>query len=399
MASVSKTFVAAAILRLVEEGKIDLDATVTTYLPYFKMKGDSYKRITIRQMLGHISGMPNSNDYEWDKPQYDDGAIERFVRGLADEPMELQPGQKFRYSNVAFEVLGDVIAKTSGMPFADYEKKFILEPSGMSTATFLKPDSLPAGWAAPHATGLKAFEIDVYPYNRRHAPSSTLHASCADMCNWMLTHLGRGISDGGLILSASAYDTLWHPWVPINDEQYSYSHVGLSWFVNAQEKPMRVGHGGSDEGFHTNVVLVPERSIGVVVMANSMPAPVEEISNACLTILSGGVPDPIKPPASAQVWNVLEEKGLDAAVARWEDLKKNHADEYDFGLMQFYGVYFAAKYGREDQAAAIARFSTAALSREETEALAGILEYLLAGYPDNAAAKSALSILRGDVQE
>src|SRR5262252_9460036 len=85
MASVTKTFVATSIMQLVEAGKIDLDAPLIRYLPYFRMDDDRYRAITVRQMLSHMSGIPDTVNYNWDKPEYDDGALERFVRSLADK--------------------------------------------------------------------------------------------------------------------------------------------------------------------------------------------------------------------------------------------------------------------------------------------------------------------------
>ncbi|MFC2166129.1 serine hydrolase domain-containing protein, partial [Acidobacteriota bacterium] len=140
MASISKPFVATAVMQLVEQGKIDLEAPVTKYLPYFKLDDERYKDITIQQMLSHVSGMPDVLDYEWDNPVYDEEALERYVRSLTDRKMRFDPGQKFAYSNMAFESLGDVIGKVSGMSFADYEKKHILNPAGMKKSTFLKPE-------------------------------------------------------------------------------------------------------------------------------------------------------------------------------------------------------------------------------------------------------------------
>ena len=84
MASVSKTFVATGIMQLVEQGKINLDECLIEYLPYFKLRDDRYKKITIRQLLSHISGMPDEDDYEWDKAQYDEEALERYVRSISD---------------------------------------------------------------------------------------------------------------------------------------------------------------------------------------------------------------------------------------------------------------------------------------------------------------------------
>ena len=111
MASVTKTFVATAVMQLVEKGKIDLDAPLIRYLPYFRLNDERYRTITIRQMLSHTSGIPDTVNYNWDKPEYDAGALERFVRSIADQKLVFAPGEKFAYSNTAYEILGDVIAK------------------------------------------------------------------------------------------------------------------------------------------------------------------------------------------------------------------------------------------------------------------------------------------------
>jgi CubicO group peptidase (beta-lactamase class C family) len=114
LASVSKPFVATAIVQLVEQGKMALDAPIVTYLPYFRLKDPRYKDITVQQMLSHTSGMPDTVDYHWYAPEDDAEALERYVRSLADEELIAAPGEKYAYSNIAFEVLGDLIAKVSG---------------------------------------------------------------------------------------------------------------------------------------------------------------------------------------------------------------------------------------------------------------------------------------------
>ena len=117
MASITKPLVATAIMQLVERGILDLDAPVVKYLPYFRLADARYNQITVRQMVTHTSGMPDVEDYEWDKPQYDDGALERYVRNLTNQQLLFAPGERVRYSNMAFEVLGDVVAKASGESF------------------------------------------------------------------------------------------------------------------------------------------------------------------------------------------------------------------------------------------------------------------------------------------
>src|SRR5215471_14854286 len=106
MASITKPFVATAIMQLVEQGKLDLDAPVTKYLPYFRLADPRYRLITVRQLVTHTSGMPDVKDYEWSRPQYDDGALERYVRSLDKAQLLWDPGAHFAYSNMAFKVLG-----------------------------------------------------------------------------------------------------------------------------------------------------------------------------------------------------------------------------------------------------------------------------------------------------
>jgi CubicO group peptidase (beta-lactamase class C family) len=100
---------------------IDLNAPVTKYVPYFRLQDPRYTGITIRQMVTYPSGMTDVKNYYWNKPEYYEGALERYVRSLQDKKTLLwQPGQKFRYSTMDFEVLGDLIAKVSRMSFEDY---------------------------------------------------------------------------------------------------------------------------------------------------------------------------------------------------------------------------------------------------------------------------------------
>lgn len=125
MASITKPFVATSIMQLLEEGKLALDDPIVQHLPYFELNDERYTELTIRQFLHHSSGMPNVEDYHWDDPEYDEGALERYVRSLGDRELLDDPGRWFAYSNMAFEVLGDLIAKVSGQSFADYLKEQI----------------------------------------------------------------------------------------------------------------------------------------------------------------------------------------------------------------------------------------------------------------------------------
>ena len=263
-ASVSKPFVATAIVQLVERGQVRLDDLVTEYLPYFELADPAYRQITIRQMLNHTSGMPDVEDYEWRRPQYDDGAAERYVRSISSESMLWAPGDGFRYSNMAFDTLGDVIAKISGLSFEEYIRQNILVPLAMDRSSFIHPDIDEYLRTTGHV-GNPATVSDVYPYNRRHAPSSTLNSSVRQMTRWMLANLNRGELDGVRILQADSYDNLWTPSTGAIPNSAS---VGLSWFLGEHRRHRTVSHGGDDTGFRSYILLLPDDGIGVVLASN-----------------------------------------------------------------------------------------------------------------------------------
>jgi CubicO group peptidase (beta-lactamase class C family) len=283
MASITKPFVATAVMQLVERGKLDLNAPVSRYLRYFRLRDPRYKDITVRQMVTHTSGMPDVENYDWDKPEYDDGALERYVRSLGDKTLLWEPGDQFRYSNMAFEVLGDLVAKVSGMSFEDYLETSILKPVGMHSSTLLYTNAKPADLATGHTiTKGVVSPVARYPYNRAHTPSSNLHSNVEDMARWMIVNLNRGELDGQHILKSSTYELLWKPAAQVPDQP---RHVAISWFLADINGEQFVGHGGSDDGFRTDIAFSTSRKIGVVMMFNSdHVSSIQQIREAALGI-------------------------------------------------------------------------------------------------------------------
>ena len=263
-ASVSKPFVATAIVQLAEDEKVGLDDLVTEHLPYFELADPAYREITIRQMLNHTSGMPDVEDYEWDRPQYDAGAAERYVRSIGSQKMLWPPAGGFRYSNMAFDALGDVIAKISGVSFEEYIQQNILEPLAMDRSSFVHPDIEESLRTTDHV-GDPPRVSEVYPYNRRHAPSSTLNSSVRQMTRWMLANLNRGELDGVRILRSDSYE---HLWTPTTETGRNGDAVGLSWFISEHRGHRMLYHGGSDTGFRSYILLLPDDGIGIVLASN-----------------------------------------------------------------------------------------------------------------------------------
>jgi CubicO group peptidase (beta-lactamase class C family) len=270
MASVTKPFVATAIMQLLEQEKLSLDDSIVKHLPYFEMLDRRHTMLTIRQFLTHSSGMPDVDDYHWDEPEYDEGALERLVRSLSDGMLVSVPGGQFNYSNLAFDVLGDLIAKVSGQSFADYVKEHILLPLGMNDSSILIRDVDPALLANGHIQeeGGTISVSEHYAYNRRHGPSSCLYSNVVDMSQWAIANMNRGELEGRRILDESSYELLWAPAVVVGVREGTPRHVGLSWFLSEYAGYETVSHGGRDIGYQTDFVMVPDEGVAVIVLSN-----------------------------------------------------------------------------------------------------------------------------------
>ncbi|HJZ81635.1 MAG TPA: serine hydrolase [Pyrinomonadaceae bacterium] len=329
MASITKPFVATSVMQLVEKGKVDLESPVVKYLPYFRLNDERYATITVRQMLSHLSGMPDVRDYEWDKPQYDDGALERYVRSLTNQSLIAAPGDRFRYSNMAYEVLGDLIAKVSGMTFEDYVRINILEPLGMKSSTLLVKQTDPSLLTSPHVGSESGATVvsKIFPYNRMHSPSSTLYSNVLDMTRWAMANLNRGELDGKRILKDSTYDIMWKP---AGDK---WQQIGISWFLGTYREHRTISHSGGDTGFLSNLVMIPAQSIAVVMMVNSDRDPgLRPFTKAALDVALGLKLEHIgfEPGIATTLYKIITTEGIDPAIGMYRDLKKNRPSDFDF---------------------------------------------------------------------
>ena len=339
LASISKTFVATAVVQLAEQGRLELDAPLITYLPDFSLADERCGQITVRQMLSHTAGMPDTDDYGWDRPEYDDGALERYVRSLRDEKLIASPGEKFAYSNIAYEVLGLLIARVSSQSFERYIEDHLLRPLAMNFSTFLKTEVTPEHATTPHLLLPQTVVSPEYPYNRAHAPSSTLHSSAEELCCWALMNLNRGELHGQRVLQAASFEQMWHPH-QATGPQYPDEFVGLSWFIDTYRGQRRIRHDGVDTGFQTDLVVLPEQSMAVIVLANTIPAPVHRITDAVVDRLLGLAAKLPMPPVLVTLGPILSAHGVQAAADQYRQLQETSDDQYDFGPEQFLDIGF-----------------------------------------------------------
>ncbi|MFA9454020.1 MAG: serine hydrolase domain-containing protein, partial [Candidatus Aminicenantaceae bacterium] len=251
-------------------------------------------------------------------------------------------------------------------------------------------------WASGHLRTIHTIAWEGYPYNRMHGPSSTLHSNALEMCRWAIINMNRGSWEGRKILESASYDLLWKPWFPIGKEG-SGEALGLSWFLGEHRGEKTVSHGGGDTGFNTYLTILPERSMAVVVLCNTIPAPVSYLSKTALDILLGFEPEVFKPPASVPVLWELEEKGRDEAVAVWESLRLEHAEEYEFGRQQFF--YMAAmsiELDRTEEGEEVIRLLREILPDQAMAQARYFIVTSLKNNPDNRTAARMLEVLDED---
>lgn len=354
-ASISKTFVAMAVMQLQERGLLELDKPVSEYLPYFRLKDERYRNMTIRLMLSHTSGMPDVYDYEWDKPKYHEGALEEYVRSLYDNELLWEPGERFAYSNIAYEVLGDVIAKISGTPFENYMKENIFKLLGMNNTGYLIKEVPQEELTAPHVidinAGYEPKKNEYYPYNRIHAPSSTLWSNPSEMCRYAIANLNRGSFNGIRLLKPESYEAMW---CPAAETGWGTAKVGYSWFMREYKGIDLIYHTGGDTGYCSNLVLIPEKASALSLFCNCDNMNLSMVTDYILDVMLGFEVQPIKNSIIPELARLVHDKGTEVAGAWFEDIRNSCRDEYYISDVELNRLAYRYKLsGKVEEAIAV----------------------------------------------
>ena len=260
--STSKLFTWTAIMQLVEQGKVNLDADVNTYLKNFQIPPKYDKPVTVRSLMTHSSGWEDGAlgyliTHDSSRVQPIDVTLKKHMPARVRPPDELSS-----YSNYGAALAGLIVQNVSGMPFNDYIKKNILDPLDMHHATFQEP--LPAELKADGVTGY-VYENGVYKakpfeYVGGFRPAGSVSASALDMTHFMIAHLQNGKYGNAQILEPATAQ-LMHTRTFANDPRLPAMCLG---FYEQQMGGVRViGHEGDTQYFHTAMFIVPEAQVGI----------------------------------------------------------------------------------------------------------------------------------------
>jgi CubicO group peptidase (beta-lactamase class C family) len=281
--SATKPLTATAILQLVEEGRIELDAPVTRYLPWFNLDDPRAAEITVRQLLSHTSGIPASASLTGSQ---EPDALDRRVRALEWEKLRDAPGARWEYANDGYNTAGLIVQVVSGMPYEQYVAEKILKPLGMTRSTFDPAAAAQLGMAQGYIRRKGELRAERTRWTRAYNPSGMLIASAEDAGRYLAALANGGALDGARVVGQESLDRMWAPAARVGDNL----EYGLGWFISQQEGLRAVLHPGELLTMGSMLVLVPERRLGVAVLANLDNDGKDEIAEGVARLLIGMEP-------------------------------------------------------------------------------------------------------------
>jgi CubicO group peptidase (beta-lactamase class C family) len=271
--STGKTFTATAVMRLVEAGRVDLDAPVRTYVPELRLKDERVARtVTVLQLLNHTAGW--DGDFFEDQGDGDD-ALARYVRRMRSLDQVFQPGQArtASYNNAAVALAGRVIEKVTGQTFEAAIKELVLEPVGLDHCHFFPNEIMTRRFAVGHVNRDEKGERRITvgrPWRmfRASNPMGGLSATIEDTLRWARFHMGDGTGrDGRQVLQRQTLQRMQTPTAKL--PAALGDSVGISWLIRQVGGVRLVGHGGTTEGQLSAFQMVPERQFAVAIHTNS----------------------------------------------------------------------------------------------------------------------------------
>lgn len=289
--STGKSVTALAIMQLVEADKINLDAPVQTYLPWFRVADKKASEvITVRQLLNMVSGIPQAiGQKQIANTDLSDSAIENNVRALAKIEPIAPPGERYEYSNANYVTLGMIIQAVTGQSYETYIREHIFQPLDMQNSFTSKAEAQQHGLAVGYQ---KWFGIPVaspnLPFSRGSLPAGQLTMSIEDFGHYLIAQLNGGSYQGVTLLSPAGIARLHHPDVPMPGSTHFYA---MGWEVQHFQDAEVIRHTGAVPGYTTDMFLVPEKNLAVALVMNTfspmLGIRVQRVPSSVLRMLLG----------------------------------------------------------------------------------------------------------------
>jgi CubicO group peptidase (beta-lactamase class C family) len=273
--STTKTFTATAMMRLVEQGRVDLQAPVRTYLPDFALADEAVaNRVTVRQLMNHSAGWLGDDYGDFGRG---DDALARYVAGLKQLPQLTPLGQVFAYNNAAFVVAGRMIELLTGKPYETALQELVLDPLGLKHSGFFTDRLIGESISASHDVENDRAVVmrGGWAFPRSINPTGGLISSAREQLAYARFHLGDGTgADNKRVLSQQSLEAMRANPGPGGTVTMEIDGVCVGWWQRptAQRVPV-FQHGGSWGGQRSDFFFVPDRQFAMTVLTNSTSGP------------------------------------------------------------------------------------------------------------------------------
>ncbi|WP_412077675.1 serine hydrolase domain-containing protein [Streptomyces xanthophaeus] len=271
--SVTKTFTATALMRLVAEGRVELDAPVRRYVPELELADEqAAAQITVQNLLNHTAGL------DWnvivDTGDGDD-ALAAFVAKMAGLAQIAPPGTRASYSQAGYNLAGRILENVTGLTYEQAVAELVLEPVGLAHSLFGPADVMTRRFAVGHNPGEDGAPAVARAWRlpRGDNPGGGLASSVADQLRWARFQLGDGTGtthSGARVLPGEVLDRMKEPTVELRGSSLGDA-FGIAWFLRDVDGVRTVGHGGSVNGQFAELLTVPGRDFAVVALSNAGP--------------------------------------------------------------------------------------------------------------------------------
>lgn len=257
--SVTKQFTAAAVMRLVEQGKLSLDDPITEYLPDFPTQGHT---VTVRHLLDHTSGIKSytSLGKKWMKVLPLELTHEELLDLFEDEPFDFAPGEKWAYNNSGYYLLGMIIEKVTGKSYGEHLEEMLFQPLGLASTMYCSESRIIPNRAEGYTLEDGELRNDAPIGMNQPGAAGALCSTAPDLLRW------QAALESGKVVSAASYRAMTTPATLANGEPTTY---GFGLRIGEVEGHREVAHGGGIPGFSTWLGRYPDDSLSVLVLINS----------------------------------------------------------------------------------------------------------------------------------
>src|SRR6185295_2273027 len=322
LGSITKQFTSTLTMQLVEQGKIKLDAKISDYLPDYRK--DTGEKVTIHHLLTHTSGIPSYTGQPgfFQNVSRNPYKVDEFVKKYASGDLEFEPGSKYRYNNSGYFLLGAIIERVTGKPYEQVLQQNIFDPLGMKNTGYDHHNTIISKRASGYGKTPDGYANAPYLDMSIPYAAGSLYSTVEDLYLW----------DQALytdkVLSAQSKALMYKPFL----ENYAYGWAVTNASFKQHDQPVQViSHDGGINGFTTTIVRFPKEKNLIVMLDNTGTEYLDRLSDSIAKILYNQPYEQPKMSIVSVLARTIAEKGIEAGIAQYRDLKAKQAATYDFG--------------------------------------------------------------------